>query len=151
MPPHIWIGAKVSTEQELKLSRALAEANLPPFRDDDGKPHCTLIYSKYSAELEQKLIPLASYGDNPIIAKHIGWDVFSDSQKNQSILVMRLECKELSARFKQLVELGATVDYEDPKLHMSLAGWVTPRFLDTRSFPLFGKIEFVREESEVEK
>jgi hypothetical protein len=147
--PTVWIGADIHPEDIRKIQDMLELSGLPGIRSVD--PHCTIMWSKNVPGIKHH----TKYRE-PIIAKHVGWDVFTDGDtggkpsETGGILVMRLKCEGLEARHREEMQNpGASWDHGDLKPHVSLKGWTRPEFLNTRVMPLLkGPIRFVGEQFE---
>jgi len=135
--PTVWIGSNLEISGIVPLGSWLARNDLPRIRS--SHPHCTVMYSSNVPGIKA----IKEY-PTPLKAKHIGWDVFQDSdtggkpEETGGILVMLLKCEGLEQRHQEeMKNAGATWDYGALRPHISLEGWVKPGFLNTRVFPLY--------------
>ncbi len=142
----VWIGALMDREDAAAINNMLSFEDLPPILDE--VPHCTVLYSNNAKGIEH----IETYA-TPFEAKHVGWEILNFGKDNRQladqggILVMRLECKELSDRHEELMKIeGATHSHDGFTLHVSLSGHARPDFLETRWLPLMPyKIRFTGE------
>jgi hypothetical protein len=101
---------KLSTASSNKLYKWILKNNInSPV--DSKTYHTTLAYSrKYIPGLE-KMNPSL-----PIVAKAVEWDLFDDNS-----LVLKLNSAELHKIFNEIIDMGATYDYETFIPHLTVA------------------------------
>lgn len=110
------MGVYVSTKFTLETDDLLYEfvkANNIPLNHAKKHYHCTLVYSRADFPYVHSILL------NNTRAKAAGWEVFGAG--DNSVLVLRIESRELHERNKELMELGATSDFPDYKPHITVA------------------------------
>jgi 2'-5' RNA ligase len=127
----VYVSTKFTLETDDKLYEFI-KANNIPLNHAKKHYHCTLVYSKSDFPYIHSILL------NNTRARAAGWDVFGVG--DNSVLVLRIESKELHERNKELMELGATSDFPDYKPHITVA-CADPNF-DHTSLPL-PKFDFV--------
>lgn len=110
-----YVGAKLNKESCKKI-KELCKAIGVPSRVTSEKLHTTLIYSRKHVpeiELQPDLYPMT--------AKTVGFHIF-DTRDGKRALVLKLKCKELIDRHKQIMsQYDTTYDFPDYIPHVTIS------------------------------
>jgi len=131
-----------------RILRYCKNANIPNVLNSD-EIHCTLAYSKTDVPSFEPLKAVLE------IAKPIGFEVWPSSPNTlkdniKYCIVMKIESEYLQNRFKHIMSLGATYDYDFYKPHISLS-YDVPKDFDVLKLPSLseiGNIEIISEYTE---
>lgn len=108
----VYVSTKFTLETDDRLYDFVKRANIP-LNHAKKHYHCTLVYSRTDFPYVHSILL------NNTRARAIGWEVFGVG--DNSVLVLRIESKELHERHKELMELGASSDFPDYKAHITVA------------------------------
>lgn len=139
-----YVGLKLTSDSKERVREYIAGKAIPNPIDEDDL-HITLIYSRKALPKFKARGEL----DPPIEATPKSFDIFK-SQSGKSVLVLKLDSPELTARHKAIrKEHGATHDFPDYIPHVTFSYDVGDDF-DLKSVKAenVGKVSFGEEYSE---
>lgn len=108
----IYAAVKFTPETDDHLYEFVKHLNVP-LNHAKKHYHCTLIYSTKDFSYTHSTVL------NGTKARAAKWEVFGVG--DNSVLVLRIESKELHQRWKELVAAGASTDFPDYKPHITVA------------------------------
>lgn len=131
-----YIAVHFSTKTQNKLKK-LAEALdiSKENRVERNKMHCTIVYSRKPF----KDFTIHGKMDEPWIGTPIELEIFP-TQSGSRALVLRFDCPELKERHEYFnKEFGATYDYDEYKIHVTLSydvgpDWQIPEDIDIKDY-----------------
>ena len=133
-----YMGIKFTPETQIKIKNWCDKFNISnPVLGEDL--HTTIMYSTKYINVENKKYTLY------IDPKTYSLEIFG-----KNILVLRYETSTLSNRWKELIDMGATYDFDEFKIHMTLSyefrgGKRKLRKLKIPTFPLILEREYVED------
>lgn len=147
-PKTTWIGAVFNKSDIATFAMWLGNRNTANTMIRDTEvPHMTIMYTPHVEGLNHEADYPKSCNGKDVVAKHIGWDVFTDSklkgtkEERGGILVMLFDCPYVEERHNELMKLpGTKWDHKDGlRLHISVAEWCKPAYLDSIRLPIYTK------------